>query len=350
MSNGGAGVAFEEKGQSCVFHTLVDLDAIREQGRDALDSPGSGRAAEAKLSEVEIATAGRYHEVMILRADDIFECAAASGSMRPPIPAQGKVTRVVLHLRFSGAPESATVEIHVPNSVEVKPASAAEKGYEWFSKSPFAGSGKLTHVLLILALAVSTAVAGSFDDREEEDDDGDDVEVEWARPRMGQAAAALRSAFSLSGLTGLGYTAHMSSIKEFVAKMDGVRALVPLFGCIPAGFAREREQEEGGCVTVDISMVGFRPTRNTFALQVLGDSMIGRHICDGDIVVLEHGGEPRPGQIVAALVDGRSTLKTYLIRGGRPFLKAENPRYPAMIPGEELVIQGVVVTVVRKAE
>jgi SOS-response transcriptional repressor LexA len=36
--------------------------------------------------------------------------------------------------------------------------------------------------------------------------------------------------------------------------------------------------------------------------------------------------------------------------GGGPYLKAENPGYPAQIPGEDLVIQGVVVTVVRKAE
>jgi hypothetical protein len=268
MSNGGAGVAFEEKGQSCVFHTLVDLDAIREQGRDALGHGDGGAGAEATLNEVEISGVGRYHRIVIVRADDIFAGCTASSSEHAGIPARGKLTRAVVHLRFSGAPESATVEIHVPNSVEVKPASAAERGYEWFSKSPFAGSGKFTHVLLILALAVSTAVAGSFDDREEEDDDGDDVEVEWARPRMGQAAGALRFAFSLSGLTGLEYTAHMSSIKEFVGRMDGVRALVPLFGCIPAGFAREREQEEGGCVTVDISShkcPGKRPAVAGFA-------------------------------------------------------------------------------------
>jgi Peptidase S24-like len=67
------------------------------------------------------------------------------------------------------------------------------------------------------------------------------------------------------------------------------------------------------------------------------------------IVVLEHGAEPRPGQIVAALVDGKSTLKTFLVRGNRPFLKAEDPRYPELIPAEELVIQGVARTIIRKA-
>jgi len=135
---------------------------------------------------------------------------------------------------------------------------------------------------------------------------------------------------------------------------DGARSLrqaaveIPLFGSIPAGFGREREQEAGECVPVTIESVGFKPTRNTFALRVAGDSMIGRHICDGDIVILEHGAEPRPGQIVAALIDRKSTLKTFLLKNGKPFLKAENPKYPELIPSEELVIQGVFRALIRK--
>jgi repressor LexA len=125
---------------------------------------------------------------------------------------------------------------------------------------------------------------------------------------------------------------------------------IPLFGSIPAGFGREREQENDGCIPVTIESIGFKPTRNTFALRVTGDSMIGRHICDGDIVVLEHGPDPRPGQIVAALIDRKSTLKTFVVKNGKPFLKAENPQYPDLIPSEELMIQGVVRAVLRTIE
>lgn len=78
--------------------------------------------------------------------------------------------------------------------------------------------------------------------------------------------------------------------------------------------------------------------------------MIGRHILHGDIVVLEHGPEPRQGDMVAALIDGQSTLKTFLMKNGKPFLKAENPKYPNAIPAEELMIQGVVKTVIRKTK
>jgi repressor LexA len=123
---------------------------------------------------------------------------------------------------------------------------------------------------------------------------------------------------------------------------------IPLFGTIPAGFGREREQEPDECIPVTIESIGFKPNRNTFALRVRGDSMIGKHICDGDIVILEHGPEPRQGQIVAALIDRKSTLKTFMLKGGKPFLKAENPKYPDLIPSEDLMIQGVFRALIRK--
>ncbi len=126
-------------------------------------------------------------------------------------------------------------------------------------------------------------------------------------------------------------------------------AEIPLFGSIPAGFGQDREQEAEGCIAVDVATIGFKPTRNAFALRVVGDSMIGRHVCNGDIVILEHGPEPRHGQIVAALIDRKSTLKTFLLKNNQPFLKAENPKYPDLIPSEELMIQGVFRALIRKA-
>jgi repressor LexA len=124
---------------------------------------------------------------------------------------------------------------------------------------------------------------------------------------------------------------------------------LPLFGSIPAGPPQTREQDAEGCVSVDVESIGYKPTRNAFALRVAGDSMIGRHILDGDFVVLEHGPEPRNGQIVAALIDGASTLKTFMLKGGKPYLKAENPKYPELIPAQELMIQGVVKALIRRA-
>ena len=76
--------------------------------------------------------------------------------------------------------------------------------------------------------------------------------------------------------------------------------------------------------------------------------MTGKFIVNGDVVILEHGMTPRNGDVVAALIDNESTLKTFLLNRGKPFLRAENPRYPDLIPAQELVIQGVMVGLVRK--
>ena len=121
---------------------------------------------------------------------------------------------------------------------------------------------------------------------------------------------------------------------------------VPLYGQIPAGFAVEAEQQMEGCISVDIKTLGIPRNSKTFALKVRGESMTGAHILDGDFVILEVR-EPRPRDIVAALIDGETTLKRYLVKNGRPCLKAENPEFPDLIPADELVIQGVMIALIR---
>ena len=123
---------------------------------------------------------------------------------------------------------------------------------------------------------------------------------------------------------------------------------IPVYGTIPAGFSEERKQEATGCISVDVESLGIRPTARTFALQVRGDSMVGKHILDGDYAVFEHGMTPRSGDVVAALIDNESTIKTFVTERGTPYLRAESPRYPKLIPAAELVIQGVMVALIRK--
>ena len=123
---------------------------------------------------------------------------------------------------------------------------------------------------------------------------------------------------------------------------------IPVFGSIPAGWAEDRHQEAKGCVSIDIETLGLKPTPRTFALEVRGDSMIGKCIMEGDLVVLEHGMTPRNGDVVAALIDNESTLKTFVMERGKTYLRAENPRYPKLVPASELVIQGVMVALLRK--
>lgn len=132
----------------------------------------------------------------------------------------------------------------------------------------------------------------------------------------------------------------------FPEDMDRDTVDIPFYGLIPAGFTADNPQISDGKLTMDMSTLGLRPTARPFALKVRGDSMIGAHICHGDFVILEQR-EPKARDIVAALLDGETTLKRYLVDKGRPFLRAENPAYPDLIPARELSIQGVMVGLFR---
>ena len=123
---------------------------------------------------------------------------------------------------------------------------------------------------------------------------------------------------------------------------------VPIYGMIAAGMSQDVEQERQGCLSIDVTALGIPRNSKAFALKVRGNSMIDAHICNGDTVILEFR-EPRKGDIVAALIDGETTLKRYLIENGKPFLRAENSDFPDLIPAQELIIQGVLIALMRKA-
>ena len=122
---------------------------------------------------------------------------------------------------------------------------------------------------------------------------------------------------------------------------------VPLLGAIPAGLPAYEEERSDGGVAIDLASIGVSDSSRTFALTVRGDSMTGAHIQEGDVVVLEYR-EPRYGDVVAALIDGETTLKRFVLKEGQPYLKAENPAYPDLLPATELIVQGVVVALTRK--
>jgi len=141
---------------------------------------------------------------------------------------------------------------------------------------------------------------------------------------------------------------------DLAGPLESLRGLtfdLPLFGRVPAGppetFAAAQPE---GCVSVGESSLGFRPREGCFALRVRGDSMKDAGILNGDTVIVQPTPSPRAGQIVVALIDGESTLKRLVRVKGKWFLKAENPAYPELYPRSDLVIQGVVRTVIRKLD
>jgi repressor LexA len=126
-----------------------------------------------------------------------------------------------------------------------------------------------------------------------------------------------------------------------------IRHQVPLLGSIIAGRPELQDGRVEGCIDIDPTTLRLPKNTRTFALKVRGDSMRNAAILEGDIVIMEFRGEAKHGDIVAALIDGETTLKRYIVQGGVPYLRASNPKYPDLIPANELVIQGVLIALLR---
>jgi len=123
---------------------------------------------------------------------------------------------------------------------------------------------------------------------------------------------------------------------------------IPILGDIPAGRPHGRTGHERGKINVDPSILGISADHRLFALAVSGESMEGRAIHDGDWVVVDADVQPREGDVVIALIDGESTLKTLAKRKGNYYLKAENPIHQDWLPLDKMIIQGVAKAVLRR--
>lgn len=121
---------------------------------------------------------------------------------------------------------------------------------------------------------------------------------------------------------------------------------LPLVGSVAAGFPSPAEEELRDTISFDEYLVNNRTS--SFVLSVTGDSMIGEGIKEKDLVIVERGREPKNGDIILAEVDGQWTMKYFRKKGKKVTLEAANPKYPPIIPQEELRIAGVITAVVRK--
>ncbi|XNL31630.1 transcriptional repressor LexA [Longispora sp. K20-0274] len=121
--------------------------------------------------------------------------------------------------------------------------------------------------------------------------------------------------------------------------------MVPMLGAIAAGGPILAEQTLDETFPLPRELVG---EGTLFMLKVQGDSMIEAAICDGDWVVVRQQPTAETGDIVAAMLDGEATVKTYRRRDdGHLWLMPRNPSYDP-IPGDEATILGKVVSVLRR--
>jgi repressor LexA len=121
-------------------------------------------------------------------------------------------------------------------------------------------------------------------------------------------------------------------------------AYIPVVGRIAAGGPVLAEQVVEDVFPLPRQIVG---EGTLFLLRVTGDSMIEAAIADGDWVVVRQQPVADNGDIVAAMIDGEATVKTYRRRGGSVELLPANPAY-APIPGNDATVLGRVTAVLRR--
>jgi repressor LexA len=132
------------------------------------------------------------------------------------------------------------------------------------------------------------------------------------------------------------------------ASMTDSGMRLPILGLIAAGTPIETVSGHPDTLEVPPFMVG---KRNSYVLQVKGQSMINDGIHNGDYVVVQEKDTPSNGEVVVALVNGsEATLKRYYKEAGRVRLQPANdtmdPIY--ITPDMDLKIQGVVIGLIRK--
>lgn len=121
-------------------------------------------------------------------------------------------------------------------------------------------------------------------------------------------------------------------------------AYVPVVGRIAAGGPILAEQAVEDIFPLPRDLVG---EGTLFLLRVVGDSMVDAAITDGDWVVVRQQQVGENGDIVAAMIDGEATVKTYKRKDGHLWLMPHNEAY-SPINGDDAVILGRVVAVLRK--
>jgi repressor LexA len=123
----------------------------------------------------------------------------------------------------------------------------------------------------------------------------------------------------------------------------GDAAMVPLVGRIAAGVPITAEQQVEEIFPLPRQLVG---KGDLFMLKVSGESMIDAAICDGDWVVVRTQPTAENGDIVAAMLDGEATVKTFRQRDGHTWLLPQNTQYEPIL-GDHATIMGKVVSVLR---
>ena len=120
---------------------------------------------------------------------------------------------------------------------------------------------------------------------------------------------------------------------------------VPLLGSVKAGFPSDVSEIRDSMNLEDFLI---DKTKDSYILEVDGDSMIDAHIADGDMVIVERATRAKDGEIVVAEIDGEWTMKYWREKGNKAWLEPANKNFKPMHPEHSLRVAARVKAVVRK--
>src|SRR3989344_821693 len=154
----------------------------------------------------------------------------------------------------------------------------------------------------------------------------------------------------IKSLKDKGYLYHQENHPRTVSVFEGDQLVkIPLLGNIAAGQPIEAIAHHSESIAVPKAKI--QSHQDYYALRVVGQSMIGENINDGDVVLVRQQAIASNGEKIVALIDNHeATLKTFYKEKGQIRLQPANKNVEPIIikNGEqEISIQGVVVDIIR---
>lgn len=136
-------------------------------------------------------------------------------------------------------------------------------------------------------------------------------------------------------------------LKDSVGKLipNNLFDEVPLLGSVKAGFPSDVTEVRDSMNLEDFLI---DKSKDSYILEVDGDSMIDAHIADGDMVIVERTNKAKDGEIVVAEIDGEWTMKYWREKGSKAWLEPANKAFKSMYPEQSLRVAAKVKAVIRK--
>ncbi len=137
------------------------------------------------------------------------------------------------------------------------------------------------------------------------------------------------------------------SCKQLNKYRDECSKAMLVDGSMSCGAPTYEEEQILEYISLPVPLFG---KEDKIILHASGDSMKDAMIDDGDMLIISRQSEAKDGEIIAALINDRTTLKTYMHHeDGRPYLQPENAKYDdiEIYEGDDFRIQGVLVYVVK---